>query len=39
MERKYSYEAGLGVFTSFKTIVPVEKLEALGKVDTHQYHI
>ena len=29
MERKYSFEAGLNVFTSYKTIIPVENLNML----------
>ena len=39
MERKYIYEAGLDVFTSFANIVPVEHLEKVGKIDSHKYHI
>lgn len=39
MERKYSYEAGLDVFTSYKVIVPVEHLEKLAELDFHKYHI
>ena len=39
MERKYSYEAGLGVYTFYKTIVGIEHLKRLGEVDSHQYHI
>lgn len=39
MERKYIFEAGLDVFTSFKTIVPVENLMELSKFDKHLYHI
>ncbi len=39
MERKYIFEAGLDVFTSFKTIVPVENLMELSKFDEHLYHI
>ena len=31
MERKYSFEAGLNVFTSYKTIIPVENLNMLKK--------
>ena len=37
--RKYLFEAGLDVFTSFKTIIPVESLKDLRKVDKHNYHI
>lgn len=39
MERKYLFEAGLDVFTSYKTIIPVEHLKELSKFDNHQYHI
>lgn len=39
MERKYLFEAGLDVFTSYKTIIPVEYLSELGKYDEHHYHI
>lgn len=39
MERKYLFEAGLNVFTSYKTIIPVEHLEELSKYDNHRYHI
>lgn len=39
MKRKYLYEAGLGVYTSYKTIVPVERLDELAKIDFHKYHI
>lgn len=31
--RKYIFEAGLSVFTSFKTLIPVEGLEDLSKKD------
>lgn len=31
MERKYSFEAGLNVFTSYKTIIPVEDFSILKK--------
>ena len=37
--RKYIFEAGLNVFTSFKTLIPVEGLEDLSKKDKHRYHI
>ena len=37
--RKYVFEAGLNVFTSFKTLIPVEGLEDLSKRDKHNYHI
>lgn len=39
VERKYMFEAGLNVFTSFKTIIPVEDLTELSKIDKHSYHI
>ena len=39
MERKYSFEAGLNVFTSYKTIIPVEDFSILKKIDPHRYHI
>lgn len=39
MERKYLFEAGLDVFASYKTLVPVENLEELSKWDAHRYHI
>lgn len=39
MKRKYLFEAGLDVFTSYKTIVPVEHLSALSEHDKHLYHI
>lgn len=39
MERKYIFEAGLDVFTSYKTLIPVESLEELSKWDMHRYHI
>lgn len=39
MERKYSYEAGLNVFTSYRVIVPIERLQGLAEMDLHQYHI
>lgn len=39
MERKYSFEAGLNVFTSYKTIIPVENLNMLKTIDPHRYHI
>ncbi|MBQ9091918.1 MAG: hypothetical protein IJY52_06590, partial [Anaerotignum sp.] len=39
MERKYIFEAGLNVFTSYKTIVSVEHLAKLSEYDNHQYHI
>lgn len=39
MERKYLFEAGLSVFTSFKTIISVENLTELQKYDDHLYHI
>ena len=37
--RKYRFEAGLGVYPSFKTLIPVEHLEELGQYDLHNYHI
>ena len=37
MERKYSTEFGLNVFTSYKTIIPVEHLDKID--DGHKYHI
>ena len=37
--RKYRFEAGLGVYPSFKTLIPVEHLEELGHYDLHNYHI
>lgn len=37
--RKYIFEAGLNVFTSFKTLATVESLEALSKKDKHRYHV
>jgi len=39
MERKYLFEAGLGVYTSYKTILPIEYLKDLEKKDKHKYHI
>ncbi|MBU5461083.1 hypothetical protein [Anaerostipes sp. MSJ-23] len=39
MERKYSFEAGLNVFTSYKTIIPVEVFRELKETDLHRYHI
>lgn len=39
MERKYLSEAGLDVFTSYKTIIPIEGLKELEKIDNHKYHI
>lgn len=39
MERKYSFEAGLNVYASYKTIVPVENLRKLREMDAHPYHI
>ena len=32
MERKYLFEAGLDVYTSFKTLVPIENLAELPLV-------
>lgn len=37
--RKYLFEAGLDVYTSFKTLIPVESLNELSKGDKHRYHI
>ena len=37
MERKYLAEFGLNVFTSYKTIIPVEHLDQID--DGHKYHI
>ena len=37
--RKFIFEAGLGVFTSFKTLIPVENLEYIKARDSHRYHI
>lgn len=39
MQRKYLFEAGLNVYTSFKTIVPVEKLQLLDSIDSRKYHL
>ena len=39
MKRKYLFEAGLDVYTSFKTILPVEYLKDLENKDDHKYHI
>lgn len=39
MERKYLFEAGLNVYTSYKTIISVEHLKELEQIDTHKYHI
>lgn len=39
MERKYLFEAGLNVYTSFKTLIPVEKLEKLESIDIRKYHL
>lgn len=39
MERKYLFEAGLNVYTSFKTLIPVEQLQNLESVDTRKYHL
>lgn len=38
MERKYLFEAGLSVYLSYKTLIPVEWLEMV-KYDGHDYHI
>lgn len=39
MERKYLFEAGLNVFTSYKTLIPVEQLQTLETTDTKKYHL
>lgn len=40
MERKYLAEFGLGVYPSYKTLIPVEFLSELEKInDGHKYHI
>lgn len=39
MERKYSFEAGLDVYASYKTIISVENLRKLKERDKHPYHI
>lgn len=39
METKYTFEAGLSVFPSFKTIVSLSSLSEWSKHDNHDYHI
>jgi len=39
MERKYLFEVGLDVYTSYKTLIPVEQLQNLECVDNRKYHI
>jgi len=39
MERKYMAEAGLNVYTSHKTLIPVENLQELESIDKRKYHI
>lgn len=39
MERKYLFEAGLNVYTSFKTLITVEQLKNLESIDTRKYHL
>jgi len=39
MNPKYSYEAGLNVYTSYKRLVPVELLQEIEKIDNRKYHI
>lgn len=37
--RKYFFEAGLSVYTSYKALIPVEMLLEQAKTDRHNYHI
>lgn len=40
MERKFLSEFGLGVYTSYKTLIPIENLDKLEESgDMHDYHI
>lgn len=39
MERKYLFEAGLNVYVSYKTLIPVEHLKNWEQEDKHKYHI
>lgn len=39
MEKKYSFEAGLSVYPSYKTIVSLSNLSKWSKYDKHDYHI
>ncbi|MDF2944572.1 MAG: hypothetical protein K0S01_3430 [Herbinix sp.] len=39
MDRKYFSEFGLGVYASYKTLIPVEELKHLEKYDKRKYHI
>ncbi|SHN53899.1 hypothetical protein SAMN02745247_01110 [Butyrivibrio hungatei DSM 14810] len=38
-KRKYGVEAGLGTYVSYKTLVPIEHLEDICKIDNHPYHL
>lgn len=38
-KRKYSVEAGLNVFTAYKTIIPVEALKDFSEKDKHKYYL